>query len=320
MTSIRIFLLSASLALGGCATTHQNPKDPLESFNRGVYQFNDTLDKAVVKPVAQGYDAMVPPPVKLMVSNFFSNLNDVLVAINNLLQLKIADAASDGGRVAVNTTVGIFGLADVASALGLKKHNEDFGQTLGKWGIGNGPYLVLPFFGPSSFRDGVGLVADTNMSLLQRVDEVDVRNRLIATNMVDKRAALLDKEEVLDTAAVDRYAFIRDSYLQRRRSLVYDGDPPREKFDDEENGAASAIPSGGNPFGSLALSDSPHPVGAAAKQPADPFSTVDLLRLRWPEQPRPARTATAIPPGGEPSESQPLPVRRIWLARQESNR
>lgn len=320
MTSIRIFLLSASLALGGCATTHQNPKDPLESFNRGVYQFNDTLDKAVVKPVAQGYDAVVPPPVKLMVSNFFSNLNDVLVAINNLLQFKIADAASDGGRVAVNTTVGIFGLADVASALGLKKHNEDFGQTLGKWGIGNGPYLVLPFFGPSSLRDGVGLVADTNMSLLQRVDEVDVRNRLIATNVVDKRANLLNKEEVLDTAALDRYAFIRDAYLQRRRSLVYDGDPPREKFDDEGNGAASAIPSGGEPFGPLALSDSPPPVGAAAKQPADPFSTVDLLRLRWPEQPRPARTATAIPSGGEPSESRPLPVHRIWLARQESNR
>lgn len=328
MAAIRIILLSACLALGGCATTHHNPKDPFEPFNRSMYQINDALDKAVVKPVAQGYDAVVPPPLKMMISNFFSNLNDVTVAINNLLQFKVVDAISDGGRVAVNTTVGLFGVADVASAVGFKKHDEDFGQTLGSWGINSGPYLVLPFFGSSSIRDGVGLAADSNTNPVRRIDQVDERNQIIAASVVDKRAILLNKEEVLDTAALDRYAFIRDAYLQRRRSLVYDGDPPREKFDDEENGAASAIPSGDDPFGSLALSNSPRPAGAAATQPTDLFSTVDLLRLRWPQQPHQARmasghqsaTATATPVGGELSEPQPLSVHRIWLTRQENNR
>ncbi|MDH4285501.1 MAG: VacJ family lipoprotein [Gallionellaceae bacterium] len=233
MSAIRIFLLLVSLVLGGCASTHHNPKDPLESFNRGMYQFNDTVDKYALKPVAQGYNTAVPRPVKLMISNFFSNLNDITVAINNLLQLKIADAASDCGRVVINSTIGLLGIADVATPIGLKKHNEDFGQTLGYWGVGSGPYLMLPFLGPSSIRDGVGLATDSTTDVVWRIDPVDVRNGTAATRVVDTRADLLDKEKVLDTAAVDRYAFIRDAYLQRRRSLVYDGDPPREKFEDE---------------------------------------------------------------------------------------
>jgi phospholipid-binding lipoprotein MlaA len=233
MAATRILLLLACLSLGGCASAPKNPKDPFESFNRGVYQFNDTVDKAVTKPVALSYNAVVPPPLRLMVSNFFSNLNDITVAINNLLQFKFVDALSDGGRVVINTTVGLFGVADVATAVGLKKHDEDFGQTLGRWGVESGPYLMLPFFGPSSIRDGAGLVADGHVNPLWRVEPVDERNQIVATSIVDKRAILLNKEEVLDAAALDRYAFIRDAYMQRRRSLVYDGDPPREKFEDE---------------------------------------------------------------------------------------
>lgn len=235
MSAIRIFLLLVSLALAGCASTSNNPKDPLESFNRSVYYFNDTVDSAVVKPVAHGYNAVVPGPVKLMISNFFSNLNDITVAINNLLQLKITKAASDCGRVVINSTVGLFGIIDIATPVGLKKHNEDFGQTLGYWGVGSGPYLMLPFLGPSSIRDGIGLATDSTTDVVWRIDPVNVRNWTATTRAVDTRADLLDKEKVLDAAAVDRYAFIRDSYLQRRRSLVYDGDPPREKFEDFED-------------------------------------------------------------------------------------
>ena len=235
MLPTRLFLLFVSLALGGCASTHHNPKDPLEPFNRSVYQFNDAVDKAIIKPMAKSYDAVMPPPGKMMVSNFFSNLNDITVTINDLLQFKIVQSVSDGGRVLVNTTVGLFGLVDVASAVGLEKHDEDFGQTLGRWGFGSGPYLVIPFFGPSSVRDGVGLYADISADVLQRIKHVDTRNQLHATNLLSKRASLLDQEKVLDEAALDRYEFIRDAYLLRRQSLVHDGNPPREKYDEEEN-------------------------------------------------------------------------------------
>jgi len=199
--TIHLLLLLASLALSGCASTNHNPQDPFETFNRGVYKINDTVDRAVVKPVAKGYNAVMPTAGKLMISSFFSNLNDVIVAVNDLLQFKVTDAISDTGRIAVNTTFGLYGIADVASAIGLKKHKEDFGQTLGHWGMGSGPYLVLPLLGPSS--------------------------------VLDKRASLFAQESVLDEASFDRYAFLRDAYLQHRRSEVYDGNPPREKYDDE---------------------------------------------------------------------------------------
>lgn len=221
--------------LGGCASTGHNPKDPFESFNRGVYQFNDTLDKAVVKPVAKGYNTVVPEPGRMMLSNFFSNLNDVVVLANDLLQFKVVQAVSDTGRIVVNTTFGLFGVADVATAIGLKKHNEDFGQTLGYWGIGSGPYLVLPLLGPSSVRDSVGLYVDSRTSVMRKIKHVDTRNEVYATKLLGERAALLDQENLLDEAAIDRYTFIRDAYLQHRQSLVYDGNPPREKYDDEED-------------------------------------------------------------------------------------
>ena len=232
---MRFLFLFASLALSGCASPSHNQKDPFESFNRGIYRFNDTLDKAVLKPAAKGYNAVVPPPGRMMLSNFFSNLNDVVVAVNDLLQFKMVQAASDTGRIVVNTTIGFLGLADVASQVGLERHNEDFGQTLGRWGIGSGPYLMLPLLGPSSIRDGAGLYADSRASVMRKVKYVDTRNQATAVNLLGRRAALLDQEHILDEAAVDRYAFIRDAYLQRRQSLVYDGNPPRQKYDDEDD-------------------------------------------------------------------------------------
>ncbi len=235
MRLLRTFLILATLVLGGCAATHaNNPADPFESLNRGTYKFNDALDKAVVKPISKGYKAVVPQFGRTMVSNFFSNLDDVIVTINDVLQFKLAQGLSDATRFLVNSTLGIFGLFDVASTGNLVKHNEDFGQTLGKWGIGNGPYLVTPFFGPSTVRDGIGLYADSQVSLIREIEHIPTRNQVYATQAVSRRADLLDAEKILDEAAIDRYAFIRDAYLLRRKSLVYDGDPPRKKFDDDD--------------------------------------------------------------------------------------
>jgi phospholipid-binding lipoprotein MlaA len=237
MPPIKILLLLASLLLTGCSAVsgiskYAQQKDPLESFNRGVYVFNDTLDKAVIKPVAQGYSTVTPTPVKNMVNNFFSNLDDVVVTVNDLLQFKFRQAASDGSRVAFNSTFGVFGLFNVVDKL--EKHNEDFGQTLGYWGVPSGPYLMLPFFGPSSIRDGSGLYADSFVSVIGRTKNMSARNRDWLAEGVNTRAGLLEGEKVLDEAIIDRYSFIRDAYLQRRQSLVYDGNPPRQKFDDDE--------------------------------------------------------------------------------------
>lgn len=235
MSSTRIYLLLVSLALGGCASTQRekNPQDPLEPFNRSVYKFNDAVDKAVLKPVAKGYNTVIPEPGKIMVRNFFSNLDDIIVTINDLLQLKFAQAASDGTRVIFNSTFGVLGLIHITDRL--EKHNEDFGQTLGYWGVSSGPYVVLPFFGPITVRDSVGLYVDSYASPIRLIPNIPTRNEMYVTRAISLRAGLLDQEKILDEAAIDRYAFIRDAYLQQRQSLVYDGNPPREKFDDEEN-------------------------------------------------------------------------------------
>ena len=236
MFLMRISMLLASLLLAGCSSinlsSYAQQKDPFESFNRGVYKFNDTLDRAVVKPVAQGYDKVMPGPVKTMVSNFFSNLDDVVVTANDILQLKFRQAASDAARVAFNTTFGVFGLFNITDRL--EKHNEDFGQTLGYWGVPSGPYLMLPILGPSTIRDGTGLYTDSYFSVISNTKDVPVRNSAWALEGLDERVGLLEQEKVLDDAIIDRYSFIRDAYLQRRQSLVYDGNPPRQKFDDDD--------------------------------------------------------------------------------------
>jgi phospholipid-binding lipoprotein MlaA len=231
---------AVALLAGACATippdAGRDPVDPLERMNRHVFEFNDRVDRAVLKPVAQGYVAVVPEPVRGCVNNFFANLGDVSNAANNLLQGKPVEAVSDICRIAINTTIGVLGCFDVASKMGLEKHNEDFGQTLGRWGLGTGAYLVLPLLGPSSVRDAIGRVPDAYVDPANAAgDSVRVRNALFALETIDLRARLLDAERLLGVAALDKYRFTRDAYLQRRRSLVYDGNPPlaKEAEDDE---------------------------------------------------------------------------------------
>lgn len=228
--------LLGALVLTGCASTANNPKDPWEGYNRAMYSFNDTVDRAVVKPVAKGYDAAAPLPVKVGVGNFFGNIGDVWVGVNNLMQGKVVAGVSDFGRVLVNTSVGILGFFDVATPLGLERHEEDFGQTLGKWGVGDGPYVVLPIFGPKTLRDTAGFGVDTLVDPLGHKDNdthIAERNSAIGLRLIHGRAELLPAEKVIDDAATDRYAYLRDAYLQRRLSLIHDGNPPRERFDEE---------------------------------------------------------------------------------------
>jgi phospholipid-binding lipoprotein MlaA len=229
---MKFYLLFASLALTGCAANPSHIQDPFESLNRKIYQFNEVADKAVLKPVAKSYNAVMPTFAKLMVTNFFSNLEDVVTTANDLLQFKFAQAASDGSRVLFNSTFGVFGLFNVADRL--EKHREDFGQTLGFWGVSNGPYIVLPFFGPSALRDSVGLYVDTISNPGNHIQDISVRNQLYVLDKINLRARLIAQEKLLDTAALDRYSFLRDAYLQRRISQVHDGNPPRVKFEDED--------------------------------------------------------------------------------------
>jgi phospholipid-binding lipoprotein MlaA len=224
--------LSLSL-LGGCATTG-NPRDPLEPINRAVYTFNDGVDALFVKPFAEFYRLIVPEFARTGVSNFYYNINDVIVFANNLLQGKFTHASSDLGRLLINSTVGVLGLFDVATGMGLEKHNEDFGQTLGYWGIGDGPYLVLPFLGPSNVRDTFGWVGDIYTWPITYIEDDHWRYGLAAFRYVTLRGELLEASRILETAALDPYEFVRDAYLQRRRNLVYDGKPPPDEDDFEE--------------------------------------------------------------------------------------
>ena len=218
------------MLLSGCATTG-DPRDPLEPLNRGIYKFNDGVDALLIRPAGSFYSQIVPEWMRTGVGNFFSNINDVIVAVNGLLQLKMNQAGSDVARLVVNSTVGVLGFFDVATGIGLEKHDEDFGQTLGYWGIGDGPYIVLPILGPSNARDAVGWVGDFYTWPITYVDDDSTRNILIALRVVSARADLLATSSILETAALDPYAFVRDAYLQRRRNLVYDGKPPLEDDD-----------------------------------------------------------------------------------------
>jgi phospholipid-binding lipoprotein MlaA len=215
-------------SLTGCATTANNPKDPYEGFNRAMFSVNEGID-VVVKPVAQGYDTVTPRLVKAGVGNFFGNIADVWTALNNFLQGKGVAGVSDFGRVLVNTTFGIAGLFDVASEMGFEKHSEDFGQTLGVWGVGDGSYLFWPVLGPRTMRDTFGVAVDIYADPVPRIDNIPVRNTLMGVRFIDTRAALLPADKVVEEAAFDKYSYIRDAYLQNRRSVIYDGNPPAEE-------------------------------------------------------------------------------------------
>lgn len=208
-------LMASCLLAGGCATA-QKP-DPLEPVNRKFFAFNEGLDKVVLKPVASAYEAVVPSPARTGVSNFFSNLSDPWSAVNLMLQGRFREGASDLGRFGTNTTVGMLGFVDFASDWGMPRHGEEFGRTLGAWGVGTGAYLVLPLFGSSDLRDAAASPLDSIGSPLGYVGNVPTRNTLTVLKAVDKRAKFLDAGRLVDEISLDKYAFVRDAYLQRRR-------------------------------------------------------------------------------------------------------
>ena len=227
-----VLLLAATLLLSACATI-QNARggpgqklDPWESWNRKVFAFNEGLDAYVLKPVATGYAKVVPRFVRRSVDNFFGNAADAWSAINNILQGKFQPAFEDTVRFTTNSVFGFFGLLDIASEFGLDHHYEDFGQTLGTWGLGAGAYVVWPLFGPSTVRDSFALPLDRSFSPALVIDNGGAQWGITALQVINTRANLLGASQLLDDIALDKYSFLRDAYLQRRRSLVFDGDEP----------------------------------------------------------------------------------------------
>jgi phospholipid-binding lipoprotein MlaA len=277
-------VLLAALA-SGCATA-RDPRDPWEPVNRATYEFNETVDRTIVKPVAIGYKFVVPGPIRVWVFNFFSNLNDVVVLANDLLQFKLLQARDDGARLFINSTLGLLGINDIASSVGLEKHNEDMGQTFGYWGFGPGPYFVIPLVGPSTVRDTVGLTGDAFITPLLYSDDISTRNALLIMRVVSGRAELLDAEKIIEEAAIDPYAFIRDAYLQRRLNLIHDGKPPRE-YEDEDDAAPAGPASRGGAGG-------PPP---AAPAPSRSFNSYEPREPGFASAPRVAA----------------VELRRLWL-------
>lgn len=259
--------LAIAASVSACATG-TNPRDPLEGYNRAMFKFNDTIDQVALKPVATAYKTVTPSFVQTGVGNFFGNLADVWSAVNNLLQGKGEAGLQDVVRVSMNSTFGIFGLIDIASQAGIPKHSEDFGQTLGWYGIQPGPYVMLPLLGPSTVRDTVALPLDITGDPWRYKDPVSVRNIGTVTRVVDKRAALLDATNLMEAAALDRYEFIRDGFLQARESKVFDGDTDRRDRKVPKNDTSDYAPEyDAKP--QPAPAEAPPAVAAADVVPAD---------------------------------------------------
>lgn len=284
----RLAGLALSVALAACSTVRTpSPSDPLEGVNRTIFTFNDTLDRYTFKPVAEGYQWAVPQPVRTGVTNVFSNVGDAYTAFNELLQLKITDFFSDLMRVTVNTFWGLGGLFDVATMMNLPKHQQDFGLTLGRYGVPPGPYLVIPLLGPSDLRDGVGTIVDLELDPTSFINPVSIRNYVFVVRLVNTRANLLGASDLLSNAALDKYSFVRDAYQQRRAYLLGQG----------SSGGANALPNydeegptdaGG---GAAAPGAGASPTGAAQSAPAKPASGPAAT----PATPAPAAPSPAAP-------------------------
>lgn len=229
----RVGVLVLLALLQACAAVpYPDRRDPLESMNRGIFTFNDKLDRAVLKPVATVYRDGTPHWMQVGVSNFFNNLQDVWSIVNNALQLRGQDMADSTGRVLINSTIGMLGFVDMATGLRIERHTSNFGLTLGRWGVGAGPYIVLPLLGPSTLREVAALPIDYRGDLVNSVVDTGTRDGLSVLNIVDTRARYLGAGQVVEGAALDPYSFIRDGYLQRRRNQVYDGNPPDDEMAD----------------------------------------------------------------------------------------
>ncbi|MGB5622792.1 MAG: VacJ family lipoprotein [Gammaproteobacteria bacterium] len=237
--SARSAFVAFILAFGllGCAANPEQDSgetyDPLEPMNRGIYAVNNTLDRFILRPVAKSYDTVMPRWIKFAVTNFFHNLEQPIYVVNHLLQGKFLGAARQTGRFVINSTLGLAGIIDAAKDANLPREAEDFGQTLAVWGVGGGPFLMLPVLGPSNFRDGVGKLADAQIDPLIQYEERNVRDKLIILKIIERRAALLPLDNAIREAA-DPYIFVREAYLQNRRFNIYDGNPPEESLDDFE--------------------------------------------------------------------------------------
>ncbi|MGN4190092.1 MlaA family lipoprotein [Burkholderia gladioli] len=291
-----VLAVAAVAAMSGCATVQTPTKgDPFEGFNRTMYKFNDTVDTYALKPVAKGYQWAVPQPVRDSVTNFFSNIGDVYIAANNLVQLRIADGVGDIMRVVINTVFGVGGLFDVATVAKLPKHTADFGLTMGHYGVPSGPYVVLPFLGPSTVRDTAGLAVDYAGNPLTYVSPDALSWSLFGVNLINTRANLLGAGDVLDAAAIDKYSFVRNAYLQRRQSLIAASGGPGgrkaaasvpdyssdalPKYDVPEDGSAPAAPASGADAASSSAVPDP---ASATHVPAQNVVPPSPNGLHWP--------------------------------------
>ncbi|MGN6083696.1 MlaA family lipoprotein [Trinickia sp.] len=308
-------LVPVAALLAGCASpSTRTPGDPFEPMNRVVFKVNDTIDQTIAVPIAKGYQKITPHPLRTAISNFFSNLGDLNNFANELLQLKITDATQDLMRFAMNTTFGIGGLIDFATPARLPKHHQDFGLTLGRWGIPSGPYLVLPIFGPSSFRDGVGLAVDTRFSPLIYVP-TDAKKPLYALQFVSARSDMLGATDILEQAALDKYSFVRDAYTQQRRAALSAGSstpPALPNYGDEDESATGAAPAapasasqaapatGASGTAATAPASAPAPAPAPASSPAPASASAASQPASGPAVPAAASTpatATPVPKG-----------------------